>query len=81
MQPNDPNKFTESAWNAIVQAVEITKQQQQQQIESEHLLLALLNAEGLAHSILRRLNIHPQQLRDKVEALVRRNPRVTGGDG
>jgi len=81
MQPNDPNKFTESAWNAIVQAVEITKQQQQQQIESEHLLLALLNAEGLAHSILRRLNINPQQLRDRVEAFIRRNPRVTGGDG
>jgi len=81
MQPNDPNKFTESAWNAIVQAVELTKQQQQQQIESEHLLLALLNAEGLANSILQRLNINPQQLRDKVEALVRRNPKITGGDG
>ncbi len=81
MQPNDPNKFTESAWSAIVQAVELTKQQQQQQIESEHLLLALLNAEGLANSILQRLNINPQQLRDKVEALVRRNPKITGGDG
>jgi ATP-dependent Clp protease ATP-binding subunit ClpB len=81
MQPNDPNKFTESAWNAIVQAVELTKQQQQQQIESEHLLLALLNGEGLANSILQRLNINPQQLRDKVEALVRRNPKITGGDG
>ncbi|WP_448380994.1 ATP-dependent chaperone ClpB [Gloeomargarita sp.] len=81
MQPNDPNKFTESAWSAIVQAVELTKQYQQQQIESEHLLLALLNAEGLANSILQRLNINPQQLRDKVEALVRRNPKITGGDG
>ncbi|APB32308.1 ATP-dependent chaperone ClpB [Gloeomargarita lithophora Alchichica-D10] len=81
MQPNDPNKFTESAWNAIVQAVESTKQQQQQQIESEHLLFALLNAEGLANSICQRLNINPQQLRDKVELLVRRNPKITGGDG
>lgn len=81
MQPNDPNKFTESAWSAIVQAVELTKQQQQQQIESEHLLLALLKAEGLTNSILQRLNINPNQLRDKVEDLVRRNPKITGGDG
>jgi ATP-dependent Clp protease ATP-binding subunit ClpB len=81
MQPNDPNKFTESAWSAIVQAVELTKQQQQQQIESEHLLLSLLNAEGLANSICQRLGINPSQLRDKVESLVRRNPKITGGDG
>ncbi len=81
MQPNDPNKFTESAWSAIVQAVELTKQQQQQQIESEHLLLALLKAEGLTNSILQRLNINPNQLRDKVEEVVRRNPKITGGDG
>ncbi|MCS7293224.1 MAG: ATP-dependent chaperone ClpB [Gloeomargarita sp. SKYBB_i_bin120] len=81
MQPNDPNKFTESAWNAIVQSVEIAKQNQNQQLESEHLLLALLNAEGLANSIFQRLNINPQQVREKVEAFVRRNPKVTGGDG
>ncbi len=81
MQPNDPNKFTESAWNAIVQAVELTKQQQQQQIESEHLLLALLKAEGLVNRILQRLNLNPDQLRDKVETLVRRNPKITGGEG
>ncbi|MEN9247668.1 MAG: ATP-dependent chaperone ClpB [Gloeomargarita sp. GMQP_bins_69] len=81
MQPNDPNKFTESAWNAIVQAVDIAKQNQNQQLESEHLLLALLNADGLANRIFQRLEINPNQVREKVEALVRRNPKVTGGDG
>ncbi|MEN9216532.1 MAG: Clp protease N-terminal domain-containing protein, partial [Gloeomargarita sp. HHBFW_bins_162] len=81
MQPNDPNKFTESAWNAIAQALELTKQNQNQYIESEHLLFALLEAEGLANRILQRLNINPQQMRDKVEMLVRRNPKITGGDG
>ncbi|MEN9206543.1 MAG: ATP-dependent chaperone ClpB, partial [Gloeomargarita sp. GMQP_bins_14] len=49
--------------------------------ESEHLLLALLNADGLANRIFQRLEINPNQVREKVEALVRRNPKVTGGDG
>ena len=46
MQPTQ-NQFTEKAWEAIVQSQDGAKQAQQQQLESEHLLLALLAERGL----------------------------------
>jgi ATP-dependent Clp protease ATP-binding subunit ClpA len=52
MQPTDPNKFTEKAWSAIARTPDIAKQAQNQHLESEHLMLALLEQEGLATSIL-----------------------------
>ncbi len=46
MQPTNPNQSDEKAWEAIVRIPEIVKQSQQQQIESEHLMKALLEQEG-----------------------------------
>ncbi|MEQ8956893.1 MAG: Clp protease N-terminal domain-containing protein, partial [Coleofasciculus sp. C2-GNP5-27] len=52
MQPNNPNLFTEKAWEALAHTPDVVKAAQQQQIESEHLMKALLDQEGLAISIL-----------------------------
>ncbi len=78
MQPNNPNQFTEKAWEAIVRTSDIVKQAQQQQIETEHLLKALLEQEGLAVSIFNKLGVNRQRLRDRADQQISRQPKVSG---
>ncbi|RMF21852.1 MAG: ATP-dependent chaperone ClpB [Cyanobacteria bacterium J083] len=77
MQPTDPNKFTEKAWEAIVRTPEIAKQAGHQQIESEHLMQSLLEQEGLASAIFTKAGVNLQQLRDKTTAFISRQPKVS----
>lgn len=78
MQPTNPNQFTEKAWEAIVQTQDIVKQAQHQQIEPEHLMLALLEQDGLAVSIFNKLGVNVQRVRDYTEEFIRRQPKVSG---
>jgi ATP-dependent Clp protease ATP-binding subunit ClpB len=77
MQPTQ-GQFTEKAWAAIVQSQDLTKQSQHQQIESEHLLLVLLNQEGLASSIFTKVGADLSRLRERTEAFVNSQPKVSG---
>jgi len=45
MQPTDPNKFTDKAWEAVVKSQEVTQRYQQQQLE--HLIISLLEPNEL----------------------------------
>ncbi|NJN03996.1 MAG: ATP-dependent chaperone ClpB [Leptolyngbyaceae cyanobacterium RM1_1_2] len=78
MQPTNPNQFTEKAWAAIARTPDIAKQSGHQQIESEHLMVALLEQEGLAASIFNKLEVPVQQLRDRTDAFVKKQPKVSG---
>ncbi len=78
MQPNNPNQFTEKAWAAIAQTPDLAKQAQHQQIESEHLMKALLEQEGLSSSILNKAGANVQQMRDRTEQFINRQPKVSG---
>ncbi|MDB9374847.1 ATP-dependent chaperone ClpB [Nodularia sphaerocarpa] len=78
MQPTNPNQFTEKAWEAIAHTPDIAKQYQQQQIESEHLIKALLEQEGLASSILTKAGVDLQKIRDRTEQFFQRQPKVSG---
>ncbi|WP_193193529.1 ATP-dependent chaperone ClpB [Nostoc sp. MG11] len=78
MQPTNPNQFTEKAWEAIAHTQDIVKQYQQQQIESEHLLKALLEQDGLANVILTKAGVNLQKLRDRTEQFLQRQPKVSG---
>lgn len=78
MQPTNPNQFTEKAWEAIAHTPDIAKQNQQQQIESEHLMKALLEQDGLAGSVFTKLGVDVSKLRDKTEQFVQRQPKVSG---
>ena len=77
MQPTQ-NQFTEKAWEAFVRTPDIVKQGQQQQIESEHLMMALLEQEGLTNSIFAKLGVNGTQLRDRTTAFIQRQPKVSG---
>ncbi|MEM9541355.1 MAG: ATP-dependent chaperone ClpB [Cyanobacteria bacterium P01_E01_bin.42] len=77
MQPTNPQQFTEKAWQAVVKTPEIAKQNKNQQIESEHLMKALLEQEGLASSIFNKANIRVQKLRDRADEFIGRQPKVS----
>ena len=81
MQPNNPQKFTEKAWQAIAAVQDITKQSQQQQVETEHLFKALIEQEGLANSIFNKADVSIARLRDKVERFIDSQPKVSNSNG
>ncbi len=77
MQPTNSNKFTEKAWEAIVRTTEIAKESKHQQIESEHLLKALLEQDGLANSIFNKANVSITRLKDRTEEFINKQPKVS----
>jgi ATP-dependent Clp protease ATP-binding subunit ClpB len=77
MQPTDPKKFTEKAWEAIVKSQEVARRSQHQQLEVEHLLMALLEQEeGLTTNVFTALSVPMARARRQVEEFLRRQPRV-----
>ncbi|NEQ32937.1 MAG: hypothetical protein F6K04_18375, partial [Leptolyngbya sp. SIO4C5] len=76
MQPTDPDKFTDKAWEAIVEAQNVARRFKQQYLESEHVTVALLEQEGLAHSILKRLELDPEVMLRELTVFAQRQARV-----
>ena len=66
MQPT-AEQFTEKAWAAIVAAQQLAQNQRHQQLETEHLLLALLQQNGLANRFLEKAGVSPPELESAVE--------------
>ncbi|MEG3905991.1 ATP-dependent chaperone ClpB [Microcoleus sp. B4-C5] len=82
MQPNNPNQFTEKAWEALARTPEIVKAGQQQQLESEHLMKALLEQEsGLASSLFNKAGVSVAKLRDRTDEFISRQPKISGSGG
>ena len=81
MQPNNPQKFTEKAWQAIANVQDIAKNNQQQQVETEHLFKSLIEEEGLASSIFNKADVSVQQLRNKVDQFISSQPKVSNPNG
>ncbi|MBD2625699.1 ATP-dependent chaperone ClpB [Trichormus variabilis] len=78
MQPTNPNQFTEKAWEAIAHTPDVVKQYQQQQLESEHLMKALLEQDGLTTPILSKAGVNLQKLSDRTDQFILRQPKVSG---
>jgi len=81
MQPTNPNQFTEKAWQAIVRTPEIAKEAKHQQIESEHLMRALLEQEGLATSVFNKAEVNVQNLRDRTTEFINKQPKISNAGG
>src|SRR5258705_5765848 len=81
----DINRLTEKAQEALRAAQSEATRQGHQQIDVEHLLLALLEQEGgLTKSILEKSNVDPDLVSQRVQAELARIPKVsssTGGGG
>ncbi len=81
MQPTDPNKFTDTAWEAIVKSQDIVRAYQQQQLDVEHLIIALLQEPtSLAVRIFARAEVDPVRLQQQLEAFTQRQPKVGKSD-
>ncbi len=75
MQPT-AELFTEKAWAAVVSAQQLAQNQRHQQIESEHLLLALLQQNELASRILDKAGVSPPGLETSVERHLQQLPAL-----
>jgi ATP-dependent Clp protease ATP-binding subunit ClpB len=78
----DINRLTEKAQAALGAAQSEAIRLGHQQIDVEHLLLALLEQEGgLARSILDKAGVNPELVRQRVQAELDRLPKVTSPTG
>ena len=72
------NEFTEKAWQSIV-AAPGTAQNASQQIDTEHLLKALLEQpNGLARRIVSKAGSNPTLLLERTDQYIRQQLRVNG---
>jgi ATP-dependent Clp protease ATP-binding subunit ClpB len=78
MQPNNPQQFTEKAWQAITTTLDLAKAAQQQQMETEHLLKALIEQEGLVASIITKAGVNLAQFKQAVDNHIQKQPKVSG---
>ncbi len=78
----DSNRFTEKAQEALSAAQRQATRLSHQQVDVEHLLLALVEQEqGLAGPILQKAGVNVEGLKHRVEQELERLPRVSGPSG
>jgi ATP-dependent Clp protease ATP-binding subunit ClpB len=74
------DKFTLRGQEAIQSAIELAERNQHQQVEPEHLLVAMLDQpEGIVRPILGKLGANVAVILNDTQAAVARFPRVQGG--
>ncbi len=78
----DPNKMTLKSQEAVQAAHEVALRYGHQQVDVEHLLLALLDAgpDALAPRLLERSGVDPKIAHQRLESELDRRPRVSGAD-
>jgi ATP-dependent Clp protease ATP-binding subunit ClpB len=75
-------KFTERSRGFLQAAQTIAMRESHQRVLPEHLLKALMDDDqGLASNLIRRSGGAPEQVLSAVDALIAKQPKVTGGDG
>ncbi|NES82037.1 MAG: ATP-dependent chaperone ClpB [Moorea sp. SIO2B7] len=80
MQPTDANKFTDKAWEAIVKSQDVARRCKNQQLEVEHVAIALLEQDGLPNRILSRVTVDVNRFQQQLENFATRQPKVANLD-
>src|SRR6186713_322113 len=74
------DKFTLRAQEAIQAAIELAERNQNQQVEPEHLLSAMLEQkEGVVRPILGKIGATAQSIANEVQTAIEKFPKVSGG--
>ena len=82
MAPFRFDKLTVKAQEAVQAAQALADREGHQQLEPEHLLLALVEQEdGVVGALLAKLGARPEAIRRDVQAEIRRLPKVSGTSG
>src|SRR5258708_21702855 len=72
------DRFTERAQDAAARAYEILQRYGHNQVDTEHLLLALLEQpEGVIPQILDKLNVDQEAIRYKMDELLKASPKAS----
>jgi ATP-dependent Clp protease ATP-binding subunit ClpC len=75
MLPRD--RFTEHAQDAAVRAIEIMQRYGHDQMDTEHILLALLEQpEGAIPLILEKLSVEPEPIKKRLDDVLRTSPKT-----
>ncbi|MGF1488236.1 MAG: ATP-dependent Clp protease ATP-binding subunit [Prochloraceae cyanobacterium] len=75
MQLTDPSKFTDEVWDAILESQEVARSFKNYNLEVEHLIIALVEQDGLAAKILNKANIDIYRLKQQLENYTARQPK------
>ncbi len=71
------DRFTERAQEAAARAYEIMQRYKHSQLDTEHILLALLEQpEGVISQILERLNVDAEAIKSRLDNVLRASPRM-----
>jgi ATP-dependent Clp protease ATP-binding subunit ClpC len=74
------DRFTERAQDAAARAYEIMQRYRHGQLDTEHILLALLEQpEGVITEILERLHVDVEAIKTRLDNVLRASPRMTQG--
>ena len=75
-------KFTIKAQEALANAQQFVMENGQQQLEPEHVALALIeDTEGIIPELIKKLGTAPGDIREKLQAAIEKFPRVSGTPG
>src|SRR5881227_306724 len=73
------DKFTQKMQEALQAAQDVASQFNHQEIANEHFLSALLDqSDGITQSLLEKIGVQPNQLRERLASELERRPKVTG---
>ena len=71
------DRFTERAQDAAARAYEILQRYGHNQVDTEHILLALLEQQdGVIPQVVERLNVDVSMMRTRIDDILRRSPRT-----
>jgi len=74
------DRFTIRGQEAVQEAIGIAEKNQNQQVEPEHLLAAMLEQkEGTVRPVLGKIGVQPQLITDEVQKAIAKFPKVSGG--
>ena len=74
------SKFTQKSQEAIAAAEKLAVQNGNQQIDEEHLLVALLDiSDSLIASLVAKMGIQKEAFANEAEGLIQKLPKVSGG--
>jgi ATP-dependent Clp protease ATP-binding subunit ClpB len=76
MQPTDPTKFTDQAWDAIIKSQDVASRSSNQNLEVEHVAIAMLEQQDLAPKILARVGVDAEKLARQLQDFTTRQPRL-----
>jgi ATP-dependent Clp protease ATP-binding subunit ClpB len=76
MQPTDPTKFTDQAWDAIIKSQDVARRSSNQNLEVEHVAIAMLEQQDLAPKILARVGVDAEKLARQLQEFTTRQPRL-----